>query len=92
MAEPSHGEILRAIGNLEGRFEGIEKGIKANTERASRIDEKVNAVHEDVSKIQLWKAEVRGVGLGVKAGFLLAAGTFGAGVVKAGEWLTQKVW
>lgn len=87
MTDPTHGEILRAIGNLEGEI----KGIKSNAERMNAISAKMDAIHEEVSKIQLWKAEMRGMGIGVKAGFLLAAGTVGAGFVKGLEWLVQKV-
>jgi len=84
MTEPSHADIHRAIGNLEGRLEGIQKGITDNAE-------KVTELHSRVGKVELWKAEVRGMGLGMKAGVLLTTGAIGGGLVKAAEWAVGKL-
>lgn len=91
MTEPTHGDIHRAIGNLEGRLEGIHKGITDNAKRAAGVEAKISELHDRVGKVELWRAEMRGMGLGMKAGVLLTTGAIGGGLVKAAEWAVGKL-
>ena len=66
MSAPNHNDIMLAIGRIEGRIEGVQKDIIRNGEYAKAANEKVTVLAERVSKIELWKAELRGMSLGAK--------------------------
>ena len=66
MTQPDHSQIMQAIGHLQGEMVGIRNDIKANGKHAAEVNEKVTALAERVSRIELWKAELKGMSIGAK--------------------------
>jgi len=66
VTQVNHNDIMHAIGRMEGRIEGIQKDIQANGEHAKAVNDKVTKLADRVSRIELWKAEIKGMSIGAK--------------------------
>lgn len=66
MNQPDHAAILQAIGRLQGQMDGVSRQIRANSETASAVDAKITALATRIGRIELWKAELRGMTVGAR--------------------------
>lgn len=66
MRQPDHATILQAIGRLQGQMDGVAKQIQANSETARAVDAKITALARRVGRIELRKAELRGMTIGAR--------------------------
>jgi|DEB0MinimDraft_3_1074331.scaffolds.fasta_scaffold05411_1 hypothetical protein len=89
--QPTHGDLYLLLGELKGELKGLRNDIKANGAHAKAVEDKVDTLTDRVNNGEIWRAEVRGMGRGVKTGIVLAAGGAGAGLVKAAEWAAGKI-
>lgn len=89
--QPTHGDIYLLLGELKGELKGLRNDIQSNGAHAKAVEDKVDALTDRVNNGEIWRAEVRGMGRGVKAGIVLAAGGAGAGAAKAIEWAVGKI-
>lgn len=64
--QPDHSQILLAIGNLQGEMVGLKAAVMKNGEAAHKIGEDVSAMQGRVNRLEIWRAEVRGVSIGIK--------------------------
>lgn len=91
MSDPTHGDIYLLLGELKGELKGLRNDMQASSKRAEAVEHKVDTLTDRMNNGDVWKAEVKGMARGVKAGIVLAAGGAGAGAVKAIEWAVGKV-
>jgi hypothetical protein len=91
MTDPTHGDIYLLLGELKGELKGLRNDMQASSKRAETVEQKVDTLTDRMNNGDVWKAEVKGMARGVKAGIVLAAGGAGAGAVKAIEWAAGKV-
>ena len=60
-------DLLRALGRLEGRLEGIERGIGSNRDATLKLADRVDGLTERVAQLERARAWLAGVAAAVSA-------------------------
>ena len=88
MTEPSHADLMARLAVLETRAGASEMHI-------GEIKSDLKALRRDLRGVLLSAAEAKGtwfgIGIGARLAFALIMATFGAGAVKAFDWIRQ-IW
>lgn len=73
-------DLLRALGRLEGRLEGIERGIGSNRDATLKLADRVDGLAERVAQLERARAWLTGMAAAVSAVITLS-----------GSWLARRL-